>query len=145
MLDPNPTNAQAIEQQLISLENKYWRAIKEKDLTTALSLTDEPCLVAGASGIGSLDRQSLANLMKAPYTLESFEIYNEDAQARLLRDDVAILAYRIHQKLIIDGKPVSVDSADCSTWIRRNGQWLCALHSESIKGAPYGRDRRAQN
>jgi hypothetical protein len=29
-----------------------------------------------------------------------------------------------------------------STWVRRNGGWVCALHTESILGDPFGRDKR---
>jgi hypothetical protein len=36
---------------------------------------------------------------------------------------------------------VTIDAADASTWIRRGGRWLCAMHSESIFGDPFGRDR----
>ncbi len=39
-------------------------------------------------------------------------------------------------------KPVELDAADASTWVRRSGKWLCALHTESIAGDSYGRDRR---
>ena len=63
---------------------------------------------------------------------------------RQLGDDVAVLAYKVHEELTVDGKPVAFDAADASTWIRRGGRWLCALHTESILGDPYGRDRRAQ-
>jgi hypothetical protein len=27
--------------------------------------------------------------------------------------------------------------------VRRNGQWVCALHTESMLGDPFGRDRSA--
>jgi hypothetical protein len=33
-------------------------------------------------------------------------------------------------------------SRDSSTWVRRNGCWLCALHTEAIAGDPFGRDRQ---
>src|SRR6266540_6516732 len=42
-------------------------------------------------------------------------------------------------------KPVELDAADASTWVRRNGKWLCALHTESLKGDPFGRDRLSGN
>jgi hypothetical protein len=60
---------------------------------------------------------------------------------RLLGDDTAIVAYTVHEELTVDGKPVSIDAADTSTWVRRDGRWLCALHSESLAGDPFGRDR----
>ncbi|MND03478.1 hypothetical protein D3C83_233120 [compost metagenome] len=60
---------------------------------------------------------------------------------RLLRDDVAVVAYKAHEKLTVEGKPVTLDVTDSSTWIKRDNRWVCALHSESILGDPFGRDR----
>jgi len=40
------------------------------------------------------------------------------------------------------GKPVTLDAADASTWVKKDGRRLCALHTESLIGDPYGRDRR---
>jgi len=36
----------------------------------------------------------------------------------------------------------TLDAADASTWVKKDGRWLCALHTESLIGDPYGRDRR---
>lgn len=86
--------------------------------------------------------EALSDMMKdAPYTLHSFEL--KDEEVRELRDDVAILAYNVHEELTVDGKPVKLDAADTSMWVRRNGRWRCALHTESITGDPFGRDRRS--
>jgi uncharacterized protein (TIGR02246 family) len=132
-----------IEQELIALEKQYWQAIKDKDAETAMRLSDDPCIVTGAQGVGRLDRSTLARMMKTEsYTLNDFTI-SDDAQVRLLGDDVAVLAYNVHEELTVDGKPVTLDAADASTWVRRNGRWVCALHTESLKGDPFGRDRRA--
>jgi hypothetical protein len=68
-----------------------------------------------------------------------------DPQVRLLRDDVAILAYKVHEDLTVESKAVTLDAADASTWVRRNEGWICALHTESILGDPFGRDRPASN
>ena len=83
-----------------------------------------------------------------PFRWQSFFISNDftisdDAQVRLLGDDVAVLACNVHEELTVDGKPVTLDAADASTWVRRNDRWVCALHTESLKGDPFGRDRRA--
>lgn len=132
-----------VERELLALERNYWQAIKNKDSETAMRLSDDPCILTGAQGVGRIDRQSLAGLMKAAsYTLHDFTI-GDDAQVRLLGDDVAILAYTVHEELTVDGKPVTLDAADASTWVRRNGRWVCALHTESLKGDPFGRDRHS--
>jgi len=135
-------SSKAIEKELIDLERQYWQAIKDNDADTAMRLSDDPCIVTGASGVGSLDRKSLQGMMKAAtYKLNAFEL--KDPQVRVIGDDVAIVAYKVHEELTVDGKPVSLDAADASTWIRRDGRWLCALHTESLAGDPFGRDRRA--
>ena len=127
--------------ELLDLEKQYWTAIKERDAEAAGRLTDEECIVTGAQGVGRVNRQALAAMLKdAPYTLHEFEL--KDPEVRQLGDDVAILAYKVHEELTVDGKPVKLDAADASTWVRRDGRWLCALHTESITGDPFGRDRR---
>jgi uncharacterized protein (TIGR02246 family) len=132
-----------IERELLSLERQYWQAIKDRDADTAMRLSDESCIVTGAQGVGRLDRQALAGMVKASsYTLDDFAIA-DDAEVRLLGDDVAVLAYNVREKLTVDGHPVTLEAADASTWVRRNGRWVCALHTESLRGDPFGRDRRA--
>jgi uncharacterized protein (TIGR02246 family) len=130
-----------IASELLDLEKRYWQALKDNDLDTAVRLTDEPCLLTGAQGVGLVDRKTLAAMMKsATYTLHAFELTN--AQVRQVGDDVAIVAYQVHEELTVDGKPVTLDAADSSVWVHRDGRWLCAHHSESIAGDPFGRDRQ---
>jgi uncharacterized protein (TIGR02246 family) len=131
----------ATAQELIDRETQYWQAIKRKDAEAARRLTDDRCIVAGAQGVGHIERDALADMMtRAPYTLDEFDIDN--VEVRLLRNDVAIVAYEVHERLTVDGRSVSLEAADSSTWIRRDGEWRCALHTESIVGDPFGRDRR---
>lgn len=131
-----------VESELIELEKQYWQALKNNDANAAMRLTDDPCVLTGAQGVMRIERQALAKLMKAaPYTLHAFEL--NDVQVRLLRDDVAMVAYKVHERLTVDGKPVTLDAADASIWVRRDGRWVCALHTESIAGDPFGRDKQA--
>jgi limonene-1,2-epoxide hydrolase len=133
---------QTIEAELLELEKRFWQAIKDRDVDAAVRLTEYPCIVTGAQGIGAIDQKTFAAMMKAaPYTLDRFEI-KDGAEVRLVRDDVAIVAYQVLEELTVDGKPVTLDAADSSTWVRRDGRWLCVSHTESILGDPFGRDRR---
>lgn len=132
-----------IERELLTLERQFWQAMKDGDADAAAALTDEPCIVTGAQGVGAIDRKTFVGMMTdAPWTITEFEI-GDDVQVNVLNDDVAVLAYNVHEELTVDGQPVSMDAADASMWVRRDGQWLCALHTESILGDPYGRDRIA--
>ncbi|HEV3192615.1 MAG TPA: nuclear transport factor 2 family protein [Polyangiaceae bacterium] len=130
----------AVEKELLALEKRYWQAIKDKDVETAMRMTHDPCIVAGASGAASIGRDTFVKMMSgAKYTLNAFEL--GDAKVLSLSDDVAVLAYKVHEDLTVDGKNVSMDAADCSTWVKKSGRWLCAAHTESLLGDPYGRDR----
>jgi hypothetical protein len=130
------------QQTFLDLERRYWQAMKDGDTFTLLSMNDEPCVVAGASGVASIDHEKFSAMMDgATWKIDSFEIA-DDAQVRMLSDDVAIIAYRVTEKLTVDGKPITIEAADTSTWVRRDGRWLCALHTEALKGDPFGRDRK---
>jgi uncharacterized protein (TIGR02246 family) len=129
------------ERQVLDLEKKYWRALEDGDVDTAMSLTDEPCFITGPSGIGSIDHRAFKNMMtNAEYSLNAVKV-GDDAQVRLLSDDVAIVAYRVTEDMTIGGQEIRFEAADSSTWVRRDGRWLCALHSEALRGDPYGRDK----
>jgi uncharacterized protein (TIGR02246 family) len=132
----------ATEQELVELEKKYWQALKEEDVETCLELTHDPCIVTGSMGVMSLDKKAFREMMSKEQTYKINDYDLKDVNVRLLSDDVAIVAYKVHEDLTVDGKPVSLDAADGSTWIKRNGKWVCALHTESIAGDPFGRDRK---
>src|SRR5215813_12635113 len=106
-----------VEDELVELEKRYWQAIKDKNVDAAMRLTDDGCFVAGAQGVARLDKQKLGAMMQsATYTLNAFRV-SDDVQVRLVRDDVAIVAYKVHEDLTVDGQPVSLDASDASTWV----------------------------
>lgn len=130
-----------IERQLLELEKSYWQAIQRRDADAAMELSDEPCIVAGAQGVAKISRKALGEMIhRAPYILERFQVM-DGAEVRMLRDDVAILAYKVSEDLTVDGKQVTLEAADSSTWVNRDGRWLCAMHTESLSGDAFGRDR----
>jgi ketosteroid isomerase-like protein len=135
-------DSKTVEKEIVELERQYWQAIKEKDIDAAMRLTDDPCIITGSQGIARVDRRTFERMMlAAPWTLNTFEL-SDEVQVRLLRDDVAIVAYKVREELTVDGKPVVLEAADSSTWVRRDGRWVCALHTEAIAGDPFGRDGR---
>ena len=129
---------EATKQELMALEEKYWNAVKEKDVPTATSLSDATCVVVGAQGVGELDRPTLGRMLKAAkYELEGFSF--SDVHLRQVSDDVAAVAYKVKEDLVVDGKKIKLEAFESSVWKRQNGQWLCVLHTESLAGDPFGR------
>jgi uncharacterized protein (TIGR02246 family) len=134
--------AQSDGDELLELENRYWQALQDRDGSTAAQLSDEPSILAGAQGVSSLDRKTIASMFDSFQSeLQSFEL--KSPKVHFLTRDVAVVAYTVHEELIVDGEPVTLDAADSSTWIRRDGSWLCAVHSESLLGDAFGRDRKS--
>jgi hypothetical protein len=101
-----------ITKELLELELRFWQAMKEKDADAAVDLLDETGIVTGAQGATRLDRKTLVGMLKdQSWTIDDFEIA-DGADVLQLTDDVAVVARQI-----------------------------CALHTESIIGDPFGRDR----
>ena len=56
----SPTNA--LEQELIDVERRFWNAMQEKDAATASKLTDDQCVIVGAQGVSAIDAGTMAKL-----------------------------------------------------------------------------------
>jgi uncharacterized protein (TIGR02246 family) len=130
----------ARDKEIIDLECQFWTAIQDGDAKAASSLVHEPCIVTGAQGNGMIDRKMFAQMMTAP-SWKLLEFTFEKENVVFVDDDTAVIGYTVTEKLTVDGKPLTFKAADASTWVRRNGRWLCALHTESVLGDPFGRDK----
>jgi hypothetical protein len=128
------------KEELVKLEKQFWQALVDKDVVGALRLTHDPCIVTGPQGVAKIDNEKFVEMMeKDTGTLKSFEL--KDIEVEQISDDVAIIGYKVREDLTVDGKPVKMEAADSSTWVRKNGHWKCAMHTEAVTGDPYGRDR----
>ena len=135
------TTTTTLEQDLTQLEERYWDAMKEKDARTLEQLTVFPSIVTGPQGTAKLDRAAYTKMLNDPkWTLTDATL--SEIQVLPVTDDVAVVAYKVREELMVENKPVTLEAAELSTWVRRNGSWACVAHSESILGDPFGRDRR---
>jgi hypothetical protein len=133
--------AKDIKNEILNLEKRFWKSMVDKDVDAALKLTADPCIVTGAQGVSAIDKGTFTKMMTtAKWDLRDFSI--DDVQVQQLGEDVAIIGYKVHEDLTVEGSRLALDAADSSTWVRQNGSWLCAMHTESLIGDPFGRDRR---
>jgi hypothetical protein len=133
----------AFEKELVGLEKQFWQTMKDKDVEAALKLTHDPCIVTGAQGVSRIDRKTFGKLMaEGNWKLHDFTL--DRIEVEKLSDDVAIIGYKVREELTVDGKPLTMEAADTSTWVRKNGEWQCAMHTEAVAGDPFGRDRVKQ-
>ncbi|MBT1159434.1 nuclear transport factor 2 family protein [Aminobacter anthyllidis] len=132
------------EQKIIDLEQKFWSAMVDKDVEGSVAMLTEESIVAGAQGTALLrhdDYRGMARQGESLWQLKSFQLDN--VKVMFPSQDVAVIAYTVTEEMEVEGEPVTLKAADATTWIRRNGEWLAALHTESVLGDPFGRDRVA--
>ena len=131
------------DQELLALERQYWDAIKARDTGIVNRLTHRDSTVAGASGVSGWNPEAVAKAFEAPqYTVKDYRIDPQTVRVNRISDDVVSIAYGVHEDIeISDGKPVKLDAFDTSVWKMTDNGWTNVLHTESIKGDSFGRDR----
>ena len=132
----------AKERDVLELERQFWNTMKSKDGATAGRMTDDGCIIVGAQGVSAIDPTTMEKLMAdGKWDLEQYHFDEKNVRVRFVNDDVAIVAYKVTERVVVDGETRSIDANDSSVWVRRDGEWLCALHTESLSGDPFGRDK----
>lgn len=123
---------QTASTDLINLETRFWQAIVDEDADTATALLDEPALMVSTHGAMKFDREDYRRMAEqGPMVVKSFQLSN--MEVTFPSEDTAILTYRVRQSIVRrdNAEQVDQDMADSSVWTRKNGQWLCAIHTET--------------
>jgi ketosteroid isomerase-like protein len=129
-------------QEVLEHERRFWNAMRAKDGEAATQMTHENCIIVGAQGVSAITPDTMGRLTReGDWELERFTFDESTAQVQFLNEDVALVAYQVREKLTVDGKPVNLEANDSSVWVRKGGEWLCAMHTESLAGDPFGRDK----
>jgi ketosteroid isomerase-like protein len=129
------------EKEVVELEKQYWQAIVDRDIDKILSLTADPCIVAGAQGVMNMDHATYRKMMDAQPSWELLEFSLEGVESREVAPGVVSTAYSVSENMTVDGKPHSLKCADTSVWVKQGDTWVCVVHTEAILGDPFGRDR----
>jgi hypothetical protein len=134
------------DQEVLKLERDFWDAMKDRDARTAGRMTAENCTIVGASGASTVDPRQMSKLLEmATYRIKDYRFDPQTTRITRLCDDTVAITYGVHEDLEVDGKPVSFDAFDASVWQQTDTGWTCVLHTESIAGDAFGRDRMAGN
>lgn len=140
----NATATASIDQEtfeeILALEREFWDAMAAKDADVATRLTADQSIVTGAQGVGVISKKDMGAMLKSgAWELKRYEFAN----IKVIRPDenTAVIGYSVKEELVVEGKPLTLEANDSSLWVRRGGTWQCALHTEAVKGDPFGRDR----
>ena len=123
--------AKPTKADIVALETSFWDAMKAKDGGRASAVTAKASLVSGARGVMKVSKAKMGEMTEeGEWTLESFAF--DDIEVVTPTPDVAIIAYTVRQKVVMNGQPKEMRAADSSTWIRGEDGWECHAHSEAI-------------
>lgn len=117
--------------EIESLERAFWQSLVDNDPRVATGMLTEPALMVSANGPMTFDRATYEKMANDPrHRLLDYSF--SDMDVMFPTDDVAIATYRARQKVEKDGKAMEQDVVDSSTWIKVDGKWKCAAHTESM-------------
>lgn len=115
------------------LETAFWQTMIDKDADKAMTMIADECLVTGPQGAMKIDPAQYKKMTEdGQWTLDRFAF--SDVDVIFPNEDTAVIAYKVHQEGTMKGQIMDLDCADSSTWVRENGGWKCALHTEAILG-----------
>jgi len=134
-------------QELIELEHAFWNAMKLRDGKAAGKLTDQTALVVGPQGVGEIDREKMTEMVDtAKWKLERFEMDPKKLKVKMISDDVALVAYEVTERVVLPGgEEKRLTAYDSSVWVRKLGRWVCAMHTETPSGDPWGTPPKAMH
>ena len=117
--------------EILELETSYWDAMKAKDGAKAAALSGATSIVTGARGVMRIAKAKMGEMTESgDWELLSYDL--EEVEVAMPSPDVAIIAYKVRQKVRIDGKEEDMHAADSSTWVRGDNGWECHAHSETF-------------
>lgn len=120
----------ATEDEIMALEHRFWHAMQEMDVDSAIALLDEQCVSANAHGAHQFDTATYkAMALSQDARITAFEFF--DAKVLFPTPDVAVCAYRAKQSFTVAGKAQEMEVFDTTTWVRKAGCWLAVAHTET--------------
>lgn len=121
-----------VKQEILNLEKQYWQAMVDNDFDSMMALTDLPCIVAGPMGSHAFSKDEFKKLYETGESkVKTFEFDESSVDVRHLSPETAIIAYKITSTFEYKGEEKTIEAADTSTWVKRDGRWMCAMHTET--------------
>ena len=120
-----------METQIIELEKKYWQGMENHDYETVKNLTHFPCIIAGKTGLQSVDEATFKKMFESADGNKIKVLNISNVETQLLAENTAVTAYQIELEMADDKRNTPMKCVCTSTWIKENNNWVCALHTET--------------
>lgn len=120
-----------MEKEILELEKKYWQAMEDHDFETVKKLTRFPCIVAGKTGVKSVDEVSFKNMFESGANAKIKVLNFSNIESQTVSKKSAVIAYQIELGTAYNEQNSSMKCACTSTWTKEDDEWVCAMHTES--------------
>lgn len=120
-----------MENQILELEKRYWKAMENRDFDTVKKLTRFPCIVAGKDGIRSVDEATFKKMFDSGEGSGLKVLDISEPETDVIAESCAIIAYLIELEYGAQDRKSSGKCACTSTWVKEGSNWMCAMHTES--------------
>ena len=128
----------ALKQEILALETRFWDAVQSRDSQTAARLSDDPCIVVGSQGVGEISHEVFSQMMKQDrWTIAGYSL--KDVHVRQISEDVVAVAYTVEEDGQLEGRDMKLKAYDCSVWKKAGERWICVVHTETPHGDPLAR------
>jgi hypothetical protein len=117
---------------IIGLEKRFWQSMIDNDTDVGVEMLAEPSLLVNAHGTMKFDHTTFRRMADSgAMQLESYQL--SDVEVLFPNADTAVATYRVKQIVRNKGetKGTPQEMADSSTWVRRDGEWRCVMHTET--------------
>ena len=85
-----------------------------------------------AEGAQTIDRHALPGIMESiPYELKDYLVDEESVQIEMINANIAVIAYKVREQFVKEGRSSTQESFDSTVWVRRDGRWVAVLHTET--------------
>ena len=116
--------------EIEGLEKAFWDSMIAGKPDVATAMLTEPAVMVTGHGATKFDHAAYTRMANDDrYKLLDYEM--SDMDVVFPREDVAVASYRVKQSMEMEGSQVQMDVFDTSTWVKVDGAWLCAMHTES--------------
>lgn len=118
------------QKDIMELERRFWQAMVDMDVETAISLLDGESVSVAGGGIhhfSPAEYKEMALAGNARITAFKFS----DDRVIFPTPEVAIAAYKADQSFTMGGKSHDMVVYDTTTWIRKDGKWVASAHTET--------------
>ena len=121
-----------LRDELIARERKYLEAVEAGDGNAAAELTARETLLVSGRGPMRLAPSDIAKMLEDHDSARQYAFVEDGVEVVEVTPAVAVIAYRLKTR----AAGTETEAFDTDVWVKRDGDWRCAVHVETPAEQP---------